>query len=108
MLSISEISKRKRDRKFLEVKRVAYEEAVEKRLTENLYNKIWRHRGAEDEARDQALRSKTQALQVVGVGLKELGVDEPLTSDDLHPVTEGLLFHRMMTYVEAKMNWTVH
>jgi len=94
MLSISEISKRKRDRRFLELKRNAYEEAVEKRLTENLYSRIWRHRGAEDEARDQALRSKTQALQVVGVGLKELGVDEPLTSEDLSPVMEGLFYSK--------------
>lgn len=60
---------------MLEQKRLALEEAVERRVCENLYDKIWRHRSTQDEAQDEKLRSKTAALAVVGIGLTDLGVD---------------------------------
>ena len=89
MLSISEIAQRKKDRKMTELKKIALEEAVERRVTSQIFDKIWRHRSAEDEARDETLRSKTLALGVVGIGLKELGVDESLNIAELKPAVTG-------------------
>ncbi|KAF3907364.1 hypothetical protein AA313_de0208950 [Arthrobotrys entomopaga] len=63
---------------------------VEKKVTEAVFDKIWRHYSAEDEARDDALRSKTMALGVVGIGLKELGLEEDVNVMDLQPVCETL------------------
>ena len=37
-----------------------------------VYSRIWRHRSTEDGERDEKLRSRTAALSVVGIGLKEL------------------------------------
>merc|ERR1712093_875119 len=54
---------------------VALEEAVERRVTEGIYARIWRHRSTQDEAQDEKLRSKTAALSVVGIGLTDLGID---------------------------------
>ena len=75
MLTADEIAERKRARKELEQKRVALEEAVERRVCEGVYDRIWRHRSTQDEAQDEKLRSKTAALAVVGIGLTDLGVD---------------------------------
>lgn len=75
MLTSEEIAERKRARKVLEQKRAALEEAVERRVTEGIYNRIWRHRSTHDEAQDEKLRSKTAALSVVGIGLTDLGID---------------------------------
>ncbi|KAI6712439.1 hypothetical protein JHW43_005066 [Diplocarpon mali] len=75
MLTADEIADRKRARKVLEQKRAALEEAVERRVTEGIYNRIWRHRSTQDEAQDEKLRSKTAALSVVGIGLTDLGID---------------------------------
>ncbi|KAG4425222.1 hypothetical protein IFR04_001589 [Cadophora malorum] len=75
MLTAEEIADRKRARKVLEQKRVALEEAVERRVTEGIYARIWRHRSTQDEAQDEKLRSKTAALSVVGIGLTDLGID---------------------------------
>jgi hypothetical protein len=75
MLTAEEIAGRKRARKVLEHKRVALEEAVERRVCERIYERIWRHRSTQDEAQDEKLRSKTMALSVVGIGLADLGVD---------------------------------
>lgn len=75
MLTAEEIADRKRARKLLEQKRVALEEAVERRVCEGIYNRIWRHRSTQDEAQDEKLRSKTAALSVVGIGLTDLGID---------------------------------
>src|SRR5690606_15621321 len=61
MLSRAEISQKKRDRKLLEAKKVALEEAVEKRVTQGVYDKIWRHKSTDDEARDDSLHSKIAA-----------------------------------------------
>jgi len=75
MLTSEEIADRKRARKILEHKRVALEEAVERRVCEGIYDRIWRHRSTQDEAQDEKLRSKTAALSVVGIGLKDLSID---------------------------------
>ena len=75
MMTSDEIVDRKRARKALEHKRVALEEAIERRVCEGIYDRIWRHRSTQDEAQDDKLRSKTAALSVVGIGLSDLGVD---------------------------------
>ncbi|KFY17777.1 hypothetical protein V492_00398 [Pseudogymnoascus sp. VKM F-4246] len=59
LLTVEEIAEKKKARKVLEHKRLALEEAVERR----------------DEAQDEKLRSKTAALAVVGIGLTDLGID---------------------------------
>ncbi|KAG9235382.1 hypothetical protein BJ875DRAFT_399218 [Amylocarpus encephaloides] len=75
MLTTEEIAERKRARRILEQKRVALEEAVERRVCEGIYDRIFRHRSTQDEAQDEKLRSKTAALAVVGIGLTDLGID---------------------------------
>ncbi|KAL9117672.1 MAG: hypothetical protein Q9187_005791 [Circinaria calcarea] len=75
MLTPSEISERRRARKLLDHKRIALEEAVERRVCEGVYDRIWRHRGTLDEVRDEKLRSRAAALALVGIGLKDLGID---------------------------------
>jgi hypothetical protein len=82
MLTSEEIADRKRARKVLEQKRVALEEAVERRVCEAVYGRIWRHRSTQDEAQDEKLRSKTAALSVVGIGLIDLGIDVPQGSGE--------------------------
>ncbi|GIZ37442.1 hypothetical protein CKM354_000088800 [Cercospora kikuchii] len=77
MLTAAEVADRKKARKQLEHKRIAMQEAVERAVCEKIYSKIWKHRSTEDEARDDKLRSRTQALSVVGIGLKELHMDKP-------------------------------
>lgn len=72
MLSASEMVDRKKARKSLEAKRLALEEAVERAVCEKVYDRIWRHRSTDDEERDHKLRSRTAALSLVGIGLKEL------------------------------------
>ncbi|PUU80288.1 hypothetical protein B9Z19DRAFT_1079687 [Tuber borchii] len=95
MLSISEISQKKKDRRLLEAKRLALEEAVERRITEGVYDRIWRHKSTDDEARDESLRSKMAALNVVGVKLGHLGVElegaEGDIEDELRPAVEALV-----------------
>jgi hypothetical protein len=75
MLTVEEIADRKKFRKTLEQKRIALEEAIERRVCEGIYERIWRHRSTQDEAQDEKLRSKTAALAVVGIGLQDLGID---------------------------------
>ncbi|KAH3916577.1 hypothetical protein HBI56_047590 [Parastagonospora nodorum] len=79
MLSASEMADRKKARKSLEAKRLALEEAVERAVCEKMYSRIWRHRSTDDEERDHKLRSRTAALSLVGIGLKEL----LMTSDEM-------------------------
>ena len=74
MLTAQEISSRRRARRLLDRKGLALEEAVERRVCERVYNRIWRHRSTLDEMRDEKLRSRTAALAVVGIDLQELGV----------------------------------
>ena len=75
MLTPSEVADRRKARRLLEQKRLALEEAVERGICEKVYDKIWKHRTTDDEARDEKLRSRTAALSVVGIGLKELHMD---------------------------------
>jgi hypothetical protein len=75
MLTADEFANRKKARKALEHKKVLLEEAVERRLCEGIYDRIYRHRTTQDEAKDDKLRSKTAALAVVGIGPADLGVD---------------------------------
>ncbi|EXJ58159.1 hypothetical protein A1O7_05584 [Cladophialophora yegresii CBS 114405] len=75
MLTASEVTERRKQRKLLEYKRIVLEEAVEKRVCEKVYEKIWRHKSTLDEVRDEKLRSKTAALTLVGIGLKDLGIE---------------------------------
>lgn len=75
MLTADELANRKKARKALEHKKVLMEEAVERRLCEGIYDRIYRHRTTQDEAKDDKLRSKTAALAVVGIGPADLGVD---------------------------------
>lgn len=75
MLTASEITDRRKARRLLELQRLALEEAVERGICEKVYDRIYRHRSTDDEERDAKLRSKTAALSLVGIGLKELHVD---------------------------------
>ncbi|KAI1117010.1 hypothetical protein F5Y14DRAFT_404526 [Nemania sp. NC0429] len=75
MLTAEELADRKRARRALEQNKILLEEAVERRLCEGIYDRIYRHRSTQDEAQDDKLRSKTAALAVVGIGLADLGVD---------------------------------
>ena len=45
MLTPNEVSERRKARRLLEHKRLALEEAVERRVCEGIYDRIWRHRG---------------------------------------------------------------
>lgn len=74
MITADELANRKRARKALEAKHGLLEEAVERRLCEGIYDRIYRHRSTQDEAQDDMLRSKTAALALVGIGLADLGV----------------------------------
>ena len=74
MLTPQEISDRRKARRLLDRKRTALEEAVERRVCEKVYNRIWRHRSTLDEVRDEKLRSRTAALALVGIGLRDLGI----------------------------------
>ncbi|KAK2741922.1 hypothetical protein FQN57_005481 [Myotisia sp. PD_48] len=74
MLTASEVAERRKARKLLQLKHHALEEAVERRVCEAIYEKIWRHRSTMDDVRDEKLRSKTAALLVMGIELKDLGV----------------------------------
>lgn len=74
MITADELAERKRARKAIEQKRGVLEEAVERRLCEGIYDRIYRHRSTQDEAQDDKLRSKTAALAVVGIGIGDLGI----------------------------------
>ncbi|KAH8163199.1 hypothetical protein CIB48_g5055 [Xylaria polymorpha] len=82
MLTAEEFADRKRARKALELKKILLEEAVERRLCEGIYDRIYRHRTTQDEAQDDKLRSKTAALAVVGIGPADLGVDLGESSEE--------------------------
>ncbi|KAH6616838.1 hypothetical protein C7974DRAFT_366498 [Boeremia exigua] len=89
MLSASEMSDRKKARKSLETKKVLLEEAVERAVCEKVYDRIWRHRSTDDEERDHKLRSRTAALSLVGIGLKELLMTgEEMTEEERNKAKE--------------------
>ena len=75
MLTASEVADRRKARKALEYKRAALEEAAERRVCELVYDKLWRHKSTLDDVRDEKLRSKTAALLLVGINLRDLGID---------------------------------
>ncbi|OQE32292.1 hypothetical protein PENSTE_c001G01735 [Penicillium steckii] len=75
MLTAEEVAERRKARKALELKRAALEEAAERKVCELVYDKIWRHKTTLDDVRDEKLRSKTAALLLVGINLKDLGID---------------------------------
>ncbi len=75
MITAAELAERKKARKALEAKKGRIEEAVERRLCEAIYGRIYRHRSTQDEAQDDKLRSKTAALALVNIGLTDLGID---------------------------------
>ncbi|KAF2665487.1 hypothetical protein BT63DRAFT_66979 [Microthyrium microscopicum] len=72
MLTATEISDRKKQRVLLAQKKIGLEEAVERAVCEKVYLKLWHHRSTDDEQMDQKLRSRIAALNLVGIGLKEL------------------------------------
>ena len=84
MLTPQEISNRRKARRLLDRKATALEEAVERRVCQRVYNRIWRHRATLDEVRDEKLRSRTAALALVGIGLQDLGInfDQPPSESD--------------------------
>lgn len=82
MLTPQEIQERRKARRLMGRKRVALEEAVERRVCERVYNRIWRHRSTLDEVRDEKLRSRTAALALVGIGLRDLGIDLDVSSSE--------------------------
>ena len=89
MLSATEMADRKKARRSLELKRFALEEAVERAVCEKVYQRIWRHRSTDDEERDHKLRSRTAALSLVGIGLKELLMTgEELTEEERQKAKE--------------------
>lgn len=75
MLTASEITDRRKARRQLDLQRLALEEAVERGVCETVYDRVYRHRTTDDAERDAKLRSKTAALALVGIGLKDLHVD---------------------------------
>ncbi|TQN67075.1 Vacuolar protein sorting-associated protein 9b, partial [Colletotrichum shisoi] len=75
MITAEELANKKKARKAIEAKRGIIEEAVERRLCEGIYHKIYRHKSTQDEAQDSKLRSKTAALALVGIGPADLGID---------------------------------
>jgi hypothetical protein len=88
MLTVKEVADRKKARRLLEVKRLALEEAVERGVCEKVYDKIWKHRTTDDDARDEKLRSRTAALALVGIGLKELHMDPDSAKSDTGKTAE--------------------
>ncbi|RMJ25878.1 VPS9 domain protein [Aspergillus sp. HF37] len=82
MLTASEVAEKRKARKFLANKRIALEETVERRACEGIYDKIFQHKATLDEVRDEKLRSKTGALLLVGINLKDLGIDIDIAAID--------------------------
>jgi hypothetical protein len=87
MLTASEVTDRKKARRLLELKKTAWEETVERTVVEEVYAQIYRHRSADDEERDQKLRSRIAALSLVGIGLKELLSGATEIPDDMREKT---------------------
>ncbi|KAL2815714.1 hypothetical protein BJX63DRAFT_430650 [Aspergillus granulosus] len=104
MLTASEVTEKRVARKLLASKRIDIEEAVERRACESVYDKIWRHKSTLDEVRDEKLRSKTAALLLVGINLRELGVDiDVATIDEKSQKEADDCFTTARNYLE-KMN----
>ncbi|KAL2133182.1 hypothetical protein VTI74DRAFT_2790 [Chaetomium olivicolor] len=118
LLTAEELADRKKARRALEVKKSLLEEAVERRLCEGIYSKIYRHRSTQDEAQDAKLRSKTAALAVVGIGPVDLGVELGTPENDpdavakkqaevkewLEPARKELVLMSQSRYPLGKLN----
>ncbi|KAG0157108.1 hypothetical protein PDIDSM_4292 [Penicillium digitatum] len=104
MLTPSEVAEKRQARRALENKRSALEEAAERRVCELVYDKLWRHKSTLDDVRDEKLRSKTAALLLVGINLKDLGIDMDLESIDEQKQNEANEFLRQAREHLAKMN----
>ncbi|PHH62140.1 hypothetical protein CDD81_7514 [Ophiocordyceps australis] len=107
MITADELASRKRARKALESKRVLLEEAVERRLCQGIYDRIYRHRSTQDEAHDDKLRSKTAALALVGIGPGDLGVDlgqDTTVRQWLHQARANLTEMSQSRYPLGKLN----
>ncbi|KAL1891465.1 hypothetical protein Cpir12675_004942 [Ceratocystis pirilliformis] len=74
MLSAEEMAAKQQARKAFEAKKMRLEEAVERRLCEGIYDRIYRHRSTQDQASDDRLRSRTAALALVGINPSDLGI----------------------------------
>ncbi|KAJ5194199.1 Vacuolar sorting protein 9 subgroup [Penicillium cf. griseofulvum] len=104
MLTASEVAERRKARRALENKRSALEEAAERRVCELVYDKLWRHKSTLDDVRDEKLRSKTAALLLVGINLKDLGIDIDLEAIDEQKQDEANEFLCQAREYLAKMN----
>lgn len=104
MLTASEVAERRKARKSLESKQSALEEAAERRVCELVYDKIWRHKSTLDDVRDEKLRSKTAALLLVDINLKDLGIDIDYESIDEQKQDEANEFLAQARECLAKMN----
>ncbi|CRL18425.1 Vacuolar sorting protein 9 [Penicillium camemberti] len=104
MLTASEVAEKRQARRALENKRNALEEAAERRVCELVYDKLWRHKSTLDDVRDEKLRSKTAALLLVGINLKDLGIDIDLESIDEQKQDEANEFLCQAREHLAKMN----
>ena len=106
MLTPQEISERRKTRRMLDRKKIALEEAVEKKVCEKVYSRIWRHRSTLDEIRDEKLRSRTAALALVGINLRDLGItfDTSRTEEGNNGVEDWILKARdgLLRMNEAK------
>ncbi|KAJ5323100.1 hypothetical protein N7452_011389 [Penicillium brevicompactum] len=104
MLTAAEVAEKRKARKALESKQSALEEAAERRVCELVYDKIWRHKSTLDDVRDEKLRSKTAALLLVGINLKDLGIDIDLESIDEQKQEEANEFLAQAREYLAKMD----
>ncbi|CAI7567157.1 unnamed protein product [Penicillium glandicola] len=104
MLTASEVAEKRKARRALENKRSALEEAAERRVCELVYDKLWRHKSTLDDVRDEKLRSKTAALLLVGINLKDLGIDIDLEAIDEQKQDEANEFLCQAREHLAKMN----
>ena len=95
LLTASEVTEKRKARRLLEYKRILLEEAVERTVCEKVYGKLWQHKSTLDEVRDEKLRSKTAALALVGIGLKDLGMEtDPESTKTLEDVQQSLTLAR--------------
>ncbi|KAL5612999.1 hypothetical protein BROUX41_003924 [Berkeleyomyces rouxiae] len=74
VLSDEELATRQQVRKAFETKKMRLEEAVERRVCEGIYDRIYRHRSTQDQASDDRLRSRAAALALVGINPSDLGI----------------------------------
>lgn len=90
MLTASEVAEKRQQRRSLDYKKVLLEEAVEKRACESIYGKIWQHKSTLDEIKDEKLRSKTAALALVGISLRDLGITDGKTGKTVEDIQQAL------------------